>query len=81
VLDRPEALARGELEVLGGDVVLVVDEGLDPRRVPPVRDGADEAAGPGVDGLRLGPVPAGAAEARRPRRRLAPILRTKGIQP
>src|SRR6202008_4966928 len=51
VLDRAEALASCERQVLRGDVVLPVDERLW-LRAPRLGQGAQEAVRPGGDGTR-----------------------------
>ncbi len=44
MLDRAEAFADRELDVLGRDVVLEIDESLDARRITAVRQGTEHAA-------------------------------------
>ena len=79
VLDRGEALAHGQAQVLGGDVVLEVDEGLLPAGDEPDRRGQPqrrlvhlrqlgrlgrEARGPGGGGTGLGTLLQGRTQAR-----------------
>ena len=72
VLDRAHALADREADVLGGDVVLEVDEGLCLRRVAVGRQLLEGDAGAGAvggDGIGLGARPRGRRRGRRARRR------------
>ena len=66
MLDGAHALAHGELDVLGGDVVLEIDEGLHLLRIVGMRNRAVIAAG-----SRNGAGDAEGALARRSRRRRA----------
>ncbi len=61
MLDRMHALAHGKADILGADIVLEVDEGLDVVLAASAFGSADHAAGPGMrirtgqrDGWRLG---------------------------
>ncbi len=69
VLDRAHPLAHGQAQVLGGHVVLIVDEGLGLSRVQVGRQlgVADAGAGP-VGGDRIRRNPRRFGRARRPRR-------------
>ena len=72
VLDRAHALADREADVLGGDVVLEVDEGLGRRRVAVGRQLLERDAGAGAvggDGVGLRRRPRGRRRGRPGRRR------------
>ena len=64
VLDRAHALANGKADVLGGDVVLEVDEGLDRAVGSCARTCSEHAAGKILAGIGLGLGSPGHAAAR-----------------